>query len=167
MPRLSAGIALYRRRDTGVELLLVHPGGPFWAKKDAGAWSIPKGEYGADENALVAAQREFKEETGFDVPAGQAQQLGEVRYGNKVVKVWAVEGSIDARRITSNTFVMEWPPKSGKQQEFAEVDRAGWFPLHTAKQKLVKGQVVLVDRLSELLDVAADEAGHADQLSLL
>ena len=166
MPKSSAGILLYREKAGSVELLLVHPGGPFWAKKDEGAWSVPKGEY-TDEDAFAAAQREFKEETGFDAPAGSLLELGEVKYGNKVLKVWAVQGGIDARRVAGNTFRMEWPPKSGRQQEFPEVDRAGWFMPADAKRKLVKGQVALIDRLCEQLGVSSESGDSATQMSLL
>jgi len=167
MPKLSAGIALYRTGGSGLEIFLVHPGGPFWAKKDLAAWSFPKGEYGEDEDALAAAKREFREETGFDLPAGDVAELGQVKYSNKVLTVWSLAGSIDARRVKSNTFTMEWPPKTGRTQEFQEVDRAGWFPPAIAKQKLVKGQVELVDRLCEQLDVSADEAENQSQMTLL
>jgi len=167
MPKLSAGIMLYRSGPQGPELFLVHPGGPFWAKKDEGAWSIPKGEYLEGEAALDAAKREFKEETGFDLPAGDTKEVGSVKYNNKIVTAWAVQGSVDARRVNSNTFTMEWPPKTGRKQEFAEVDRAGWFPLAAAKRKLVSGQVELVDRLSEQLGVSADLGDDQTQISLL
>jgi predicted NUDIX family NTP pyrophosphohydrolase len=167
MPKFSAGILLYRKKGEGIEVLLVHPGGPFWAKKDAAAWSLPKGEYLEDEDAFSAAGREFQEETGFELPAGKVLELGKVKYGNKLLSAWAVEGSIDARRIRSNMFVMEWPPKTGKEQEFPEVDRAGWFTSAIAKQKLVKGQVELVDRLCEQLGVSADSGENKTQLSLL
>lgn len=167
MPKLSAGVVLYRHGDRGLEIFLVHPGGPFWAKKDVGAWSIPKGEYAEDEDAFAAAKREFREETGFDVPRGQASELGNVKYGNKILTAWSMEGSLDARRVNSNTFTMEWPPKTGRKQEFPEVDRAGWFPPAIAKQKLVKGQVELVDRLCEQLDVSADEAQNQSQMTFL
>lgn len=167
MPRLSAGIIVYRRKDGNLELFLVHPGGPFWAKKDAASWSIPKGEYSQEEDSFVAARREFHEETGFEAPQDGALPLGEVRYGNKVLTAWALEGSVDARRIQSNTFTMEWPPKSGKTQEFPEVDRAGWFLPSAAKQKLVKGQVQLVDRLCEQLGVSAESSDSGAQMSLL
>lgn len=167
MPKLSAGIVLYRRGDKGLEILLVHPGGPFWAKKDEGAWSIPKGEYGEGDDVLLAARREFREETGFDAPTGEPIELGQVKYGNKVLTAWSLGGSIDARRVKSNTFIMEWPPKTGRKQEFAEVDRAGWFAPAVAKQKLVKGQVELVDRLCEQLDVSADDAENQSQMTLL
>ena len=167
MPKLSAGLVLYRRRDMGVEILLVHPGGPYWARKDAGAWSIPKGEYLEGDDAYLAAQREFKEETGFDAPAGSPTALGDVKYSNKILSAWAVEGSVDARRIRSTMFTMEWPPKTGKSQEFPEVDRAGWFPPAAAKEKLVKGQVELIDRLCEQIGVSADEGEIPSQMSLL
>lgn len=167
MPKLSAGIMLYRRGSNGLEIFLVHPGGPFWAKKDVASWSIPKGEYGDDEDAFTAAKREFHEETGFDLPEGDVVGLGTVKYGNKILAAWSQEGSVDARRVKSNMFTMEWPPKSGRKQDFAEVDRAGWFPPAIAKQKLVKGQVELVDRLCEQLDVSADEAENQSQMTLL
>lgn len=145
----------------------MHPGGPFWAKKDEGAWSVPKGEYDESEEAFMAAQREFKEETGFDAPSPKAFTLGQVKYSNKLLSVWATEGSIDARRISSNTFTMEWPPRSGKKQEFDEVDRAGWFLPADAKRKLVRGQVELVDRLCEQLGVSAESGEDPTQMSLL
>ena len=168
MPKLSSGILLYRYKDKYIEVFLVHPGGPFWAKKDLGAWSLPKGEYASGEDQKQAARREFKEETGFDAPNGAMRELGDVKYSNKIVTVWALEGSVDARRIQSNTFTMEWPPKTGKQQEFAEVDRAGWFSPVQAKQKLVKGQVELIDRLCDMLGVEIDDDGQsAQQMSLL
>lgn len=167
MPKLSAGIVLYRRGDAGVEVFLVHPGGPFWAKKDTASWSIPKGEYAEGDDAFGAAMREFKEETGFQAPSTTRQELGAVKYGNKILTAWAVEGSIDSRRVSSNTFTMEWPPRSGKKQEFPEVDRAGWFAPGIAKQKLVKGQVELVDRLCEQLGASATEGENGAQMSLL
>jgi predicted NUDIX family NTP pyrophosphohydrolase len=167
MPKLSAGIMLYRQGDRGLEIFLVHPGGPFWAKKDVGSWSIPKGEYAEGEDALAAAKREFREETGFDLPKGQVSELGNVKYNNKILSTWFLKGSIDARRVSSNTFTMEWPPKTGRKQEFPEVDRAGWFPPAIAKQKLVKGQVELVDRLCEHIGSSVDEAESQSQMTLL
>jgi predicted NUDIX family NTP pyrophosphohydrolase len=167
MPKLSAGIALYRRSGGKLELLLVHPGGPFWAKKDEGSWSFPKGEYLVGDDPWLAARREFKEETGFEAPEGAHTELGEVKYSNKKLVVWAVEGNIDARRVQSNTFTMEWPPKTGKKQEFPEVDRAGWFTPGYARQKLVKGQVELVDRLCEKLGISTDTDDDSTQLTLL
>jgi predicted NUDIX family NTP pyrophosphohydrolase len=149
----SAGILLYRLTDAGPEVLLVHPGGPFWARKDAGAWSIPKGEHGDDEDAEACARREFEEETGTALPPGALAELGAVRQkGGKVVTAWAAEGDLDPEAIRSNTFEMEWPPRSGRTQAFPEVDRAGWFGLEAAREKLNPGQAPFLDRLRSLLD---------------
>ncbi len=138
---------MYRRVGDAIEILLVHPGGPFWAKKDAGSWSIPKGEYEPDEDPLTAARREFKEETGVDVE-GDCIPLTPIKQkGGKTVYAWAIEGSIDAGAIHSNTFAMEWPPRSGRQAEFPEVDRAGWFKLNEAREKLIPAQVRFIDEL--------------------
>jgi predicted NUDIX family NTP pyrophosphohydrolase len=146
--RRSAGILLYRHGADGPEVLLVHPGGPFWAKKDLGAWSIPKGEYEDGEDARACALREFEEETGASPPAGALVELGEVRQKNgKRVTAWAAEGDLDADAVRSNTFTMQWPPKSGRMQEFPEIDRAGWFGAHEARAKLIPAQVAFVDRL--------------------
>ena len=150
MPRRSAGILLYRR-DPDPQVLLGHMGGPFWARKDDGAWSIPKGEYGDDEEPLAAARREFEEELGSPVPAASLTPLGELRAGSKVLTVWAGEGDLDADAIVSGTFPLEWPPRSGRVQHFPEVDRAAWFALDEARAKLVKGQVPYLDRLAALL----------------
>lgn len=151
MPRQSAGLLMYRWRAGALEVLLVHPGGPFWAKKDLGAWSIPKGEHDADEDPLAAARREFAEETGR-VAEGTFVDLSPIRQkGGKVVRAFALEGDLDPQTIKSNTFVMEWPPRSGRQQTFPEVDRAGWFPLEEARRKLVAGQSGLVEELERLL----------------
>jgi predicted NUDIX family NTP pyrophosphohydrolase len=147
MPKLSAGLLVYRCRPSGVELLLVHPGGPFWAKKDTATWSVPKGLADEGESLFAAAQREFTEETGFMPPQVKSIDLGYVTYGNKKVFIWAVEGDFNADAMTSATTTIEWPPKSGNQQTFAECDKAGWFNAAAARQKLVKGQVPLVDRL--------------------
>jgi len=148
MARRSAGILLYRRRGDGVEVLLVHPGGPLWARRDAGAWSIPKGEYGDGEDPVAVALREFQEETGQPPPEGALVPLGEVRQrGGKVVTAFAVAGDLDPAAITSNTFTLEWPPRSGVRREFPEVDRAGWFDPATAREKLPAAQAELVDRL--------------------
>lgn len=137
---------MYRRRESGIEVLLVHPGGPFWRKKDGGAWSIPKGEYQADEDALAAAKREFAEELGSH-PKGVFLPLEEIRQaGGKFVIAWAVEGDLDTPKIRSNTFSMEWPPRSGKMQAFPEVDRAEWFPIETARLKILKSQAGLLDQ---------------------
>ena len=149
MPKLSAGLLPFRRVQGQVEVFLVHPGGPFWAKKDGGAWSLPKGEYTQSEDALDAAKREFTEETGFTAE-GPFIPLGEVKQpGGKRVTVWAVEHNFDPSAIRSNSFPMEWPPKSGKLREFPEVDRADWFSLPQAKIKILKGQVPLLERLSK------------------
>ena len=148
MARRSAGLLLYRRRDGAVELLLVHPGGPLWARRDAGAWSIPKGEVGEGEDPRAVALREFEEETGHPTPRGELVALGEVRQrGGKLVTAWAAAGDLDPAAITSNTFTLEWPPRSGRRREFPEVDRAGWFDPVTAREKLLAAQAELVDRL--------------------
>jgi predicted NUDIX family NTP pyrophosphohydrolase len=151
MAKISAGLLLYRRREAGIEVLLVHPGGPFWGKKDAGAWSIPKGEAAAGEDLLAAARREFHEETGLGV-AGDFRALDPVRQaGGKHVHAWALEADCDADAIRSNTFEMEWPPSSGRTQAFPEVDRAAWLDLSTARVELTKGQLPLLDQLKRLL----------------
>ncbi len=151
MPRKSAGILMYRRERDGLRLLLVHMGGPFWAKKDLGAWSIPKGEYGEGEDPLVVAKREFQEELGRE-PTGEFLDLGEVvQPGRKIVHAWAVEGDFDVRRLVSNTFELEWPPKSGRRQSFPEVDRAEWFTLAEARNRILAGQRRLIDRLAARL----------------
>jgi predicted NUDIX family NTP pyrophosphohydrolase len=152
VPKLSAGLLVSRRTDGGPQVLLVHPGGPFWAKKDEGAWSIPKGEYGSDEDPLEVARREFEEEVGQAPPEGAAVWLGELRQpSGKVVSAWTIEGDLDVSDVRSNTFEMEWPPRSGRTQEFPEVDRAGWFGFDEARRKLLRGQVGFLDRLEELL----------------
>ena len=155
MPRRSAGILLYRREPDGtVAVLLGHMGGPFWARRDDGAWSIPKGEYADGEDPLAVAHREFEEELGSPVPAAEVVPLGELRAGGKVLTVWAAEGDLDADATTSNTFELEWPPRSGRVQEFPEIDRAAWVPVDVARTKLVKGQVPLLDRLLAVLGAA-------------
>lgn len=153
MPRQSAGLLPYRFSPERVlEVFLVHPGGPFWAGRDDGVWSIAKGEYEPDEAPEAAANREFAEELGADPPTGTGIELGELRQpGGKRVRAWAVEGQVDAENIVSNHFEMEWPPRSGKTASWPEVDRAAWMPVATAKQKLLKGQVAFVDRLVERL----------------
>jgi predicted NUDIX family NTP pyrophosphohydrolase len=148
----SAGIVLYRDSGERLEVLLVHPGGPIWARRDLGAWSIPKGEYEDDEEPLTAARREFAEELGWPAPGGEALDLGEVRLkSGKRVRAWAIAGDLDTGRIRSNEFAMEWPPRSGKLREFPEVDRAQWFGLDEARAKLNPAQVALVDRLQASL----------------
>jgi predicted NUDIX family NTP pyrophosphohydrolase len=154
MPRKSAGILLYRFQKDGVEVFLVHPGGPFWVNKDLGSWSVPKGEYNDDEDALKAAQREFQEETGLSIQ-GNFIELGEVRQpSGKRVMVWALENDQEVENIRSNTFQLEWPPKSGKMQEFPEVDRGGWFSITEARQKILKGQFPFLDKLEEKIKTA-------------
>jgi predicted NUDIX family NTP pyrophosphohydrolase len=138
---------MYRRKETGAEVFLVHPGGPFWAKKDAGAWSIPKGEIAGGEDPLVAAKREFEEETGFR-PEGEFVELGEIRQGGgKVVSAWAVEGDFDPATLVSNACEIEWPPRSGRKMEIPEVDRGEWFSAEVAKEKILKGQAPLLELL--------------------
>jgi len=142
---------LYRLSGDGLEVFLVHPGGPFWAKKDEGAWSVPKGLFEDDENPLEAAKREFREETGFDI-SGDFMALTPLKQpSGKVVHVWTVEGNIDAASIKSNMFSMEWPPRSGNQQEFPEVDRGGWFTIAQAQVKLLPGQRGFLDELQRKL----------------
>jgi predicted NUDIX family NTP pyrophosphohydrolase len=148
----SAGILLYRLAGGAPEVLLVHPGGPYWARKDAGSWSIPKGEYEDGEDPQACALREFEEETGTRLPQGELAELGSVKQkGGKVVTAWAAEGDLDADSVTSNTFTMEWPPRSGRTAEFPEIDRAGWFDIATAREKLVPAQTEFLDRLVERL----------------
>ncbi len=151
MPERSAGLLMYRRRGGRLEVFLVHPGGPLWAKKDEGAWSVPKGLYEEGEDPLEAARREFTEETGFPV-TGELLPLGMVKMkSGKTVAAWAFEGDADPAALESNTFEMEWPPRSGRIQKFPEVDRGAWFPLEEARVKIVKGQRPLLDRLEEAL----------------
>jgi predicted NUDIX family NTP pyrophosphohydrolase len=148
----SAGILLYRLVTGTPEVLLVHPGGPYWARKDAGAWSIPKGEYDDGEDPRSCALREFEEETGTRLPPGELAELGSVKQkGGKQVIAWAAEGDLDADAVTSNTFTMEWPPRSGRTAEFPEIDRAGWFEIETAREKLLPAQTEFLDRLVERL----------------
>ncbi len=142
---------MYRRRDDRVEVLLAHPGGPFWAKKDLGAWTIPKGELDSDEDPLLAAKREFEEETGV-VPDGDFLTLGELKQaGGKIVTAWAVEGDCDSSQLKSNTFSMEWPPRSGRMAEFPEVDRWEWFSIEEAEQRILAGQKVFLERLVAMI----------------
>jgi predicted NUDIX family NTP pyrophosphohydrolase len=151
MPQRSAGILLYRNRGGTIEVLLVHPGGPFWARKDDGAWSIPKGEYSSDEDGLAAARREFAEETGTRVD-GEAIALGAFRQSSaKTVDAWAIEGDFDPATLKSNTFTLEWPPRSGKTREVPEVDRAQWFTPEEAARKLLKGQRPVLEALLRAL----------------
>ena len=152
MAKRSAGILLYRVGPGGPEVLLVHPGGPFWARRDAGVWSIPKGEYHDGDDPRACALREFEEETGTALPPGELIDLGSVtQRSGKVVSAWAAEGDLDAESIRSNTFTMEWPPRSGRTAEFPEVDRAAWLGIDAAREKLVAAQAELLDRLLERL----------------
>jgi predicted NUDIX family NTP pyrophosphohydrolase len=147
----SAGILLFRRGGGPIEVLLAHPGGPFWKNKDEGAWSIPKGEYGDDEDPLTAARREFAEETGLTL-RGHFMPLGQIRQrGGKLVTAWALEHDFDPAKLGSNTFSMPWPPGSGKLQEFPEIDRAEWFPLEIARRKILPGQAEILDGLAQYL----------------
>lgn len=153
MPKRSAGLLVHRSVDAATEVLLVHPGGPYWAKRDDGAWSLPKGEYARGDDPFDVAIREFREELGVDPPmTREATYLGELRQpGGKLVRAWAVAGDLDVRSVRSNTFRMEWPPRSGITREFPEVDRAGWFDLEVARRKLTRGQVGFIDRLAGLV----------------
>jgi predicted NUDIX family NTP pyrophosphohydrolase len=151
MAKTSAGLLLYRWREGRLEVFLVHPGGPFWARKDQGAWSIPKGEFTAGEDPLLAARREVEEETGL-VPDGAFVALSPLRQaGGKIVHAFALEGDCDPTAIRSNSFTIEWPPRSGQRREFPEVDRAAWFALAEAKRKILKSQLGLLEQLVELL----------------
>ena len=152
MPKSSAGLLLYRVRNVALEVLLVHPGGPFWAGKDSGAWTIPKGEVEAAEDQLAAARREFQEELGFS-PRGEFIPLGTItQKAGKVVWAWALEGDCDPAGIKSNSFTIEWPPRSGKQQAFPEVDRAAFFGIDEAKRKINPAQVELLSRLQGIVE---------------
>ena len=154
MPKQSAGLLVYRVRGTALEVFLVHPGGPFWAGKDAGAWSIPKGEFAPEEDPLDAARREFTEETGV-VANGPFAALGTIRQsGGKTIHAFLAAADFDAATIVSNTFQLEWPPRSGRLAEFPEVDRAGWFPLEAAAQKINAAQAELLTRMRGVLNEA-------------
>jgi predicted NUDIX family NTP pyrophosphohydrolase len=150
VPKQAAGILLYRRGRTGLEVLLAHPGGPLWARKDAGAWTLPKGQFTEGELPLNAAKREFEEEMGSP-PTGDFQPLGTIKQpSGKIIHAWAAEADFDARTVKSNLFSMEWPPKSGRMGEFPEVDRAGWFSIEEARHKIIKGQAPFLERLLEI-----------------
>jgi predicted NUDIX family NTP pyrophosphohydrolase len=150
--KTSAGLLLYRKQRGDLEVFLVHPGGPFWAKKDMGAWSLPKGEFADGDDPLQAARREFTEETGFVID-GQFRALEPVKQsGGKVVYAWAVEADCDAAKARSNFFSIEWPPKSGRMQQFPEVDRAEWFALAEARKRIIKAQIGFLDQLTSVLN---------------
>jgi predicted NUDIX family NTP pyrophosphohydrolase len=152
LPKRSAGLLIYRHGERGLEVFLVHSGGPLWAKKDRDAWSIPKGEYGEDEQPLAAAQREFKEETGFELESGVFLSLGDIRQaGGKIVSVWAHEGDFDPRTLMSNRCTIEWPPRSGRMVEIPEVDRGGWFTLEEARDRILASQRPVLSSLAQTL----------------
>jgi predicted NUDIX family NTP pyrophosphohydrolase len=152
MPKTAAGLLLYRRRSLGVEVLLAHPGGPFWARKDLGAWTIPKGEIDPGEDPVSAARREFREEIGLDVTA-PVEPLGQIKQpGGKIVLIWTAEGDFDPARLASNTFEMEWPKGSGHMRIFPEVDRAAWFDLGEARRRILPGQAPFLEALVASLD---------------
>ena len=152
MPKRSAGLLMYRRRNGQVEVFLVHPGGPFWAKKDLGAWSICKGEYAESELPLEAAKREFHEETGFTAQ-GSFLELGVVQQASgKIVSAWAFEGDCDPGKLVSNHCQVEWPPRSGRMIKIPEVDRGGWFSIEAARERILKAQEPFLDRLSQMLN---------------
>ncbi len=156
MRKQSSGLLVYRRKGDGLEVLLVHPGGPFFARKDV--WGIPKGESEPEEDPLSAAYREFEEEIGQKPPTGDAIELGEVkRSDGKVIKAWAIEGDIEARIVSSSLFDLEWPPRSGKIQQFPEVDDAKWFDIGQISGKLHKGQEIFIQRLADNLNIKADK----------
>lgn len=158
----SNGILLFRFRNERLEVMLVHPGGPIWSKKDHGVWSIPKGLPEKDEKPLETAKREFKEETGFEVDGGFID-LGELtQYSKKIVHVWALEKDLDVKSVVSNTFTFEWPKNSGKVHEYPEVDKAGWFDIELAKKKILKGQIGFIDRLIGILNYSQKE-NHSDK----
>lgn len=151
MPKHSAGILVYRRPAGRLQVLLVHPGGPFWRNKDNAAWSIPKGEFAVDEDPLTAARREVHEETGLDIDGDFAALAPRRQPNGKIIHVWVIEGDCDPAAVRSNAFAMEWPPRSGQIQEFPEVDRAAWFDLATAREKVQRGQIGFLDELEERL----------------
>jgi predicted NUDIX family NTP pyrophosphohydrolase len=165
MKKQSAGVLLYRETGQDFEVMLVHPGGPFWAKKDTGVWSIPKGEFKEGEEPLAAARREFAEELGHPIPEGRLVPLGTVQQASgKVIHAWALQADFDETNIQSNSITIQWPPRSGHQQEFPEVDRASWFSLITGRQKLAKGQRPLLDALTTYLGaIFLDEGSTKDQ----
>jgi predicted NUDIX family NTP pyrophosphohydrolase len=153
VPKQAAGILLFRRGAAGLQVLLAHPGGPLWSRKDYGAWTLPKGQFTDGELPLDAAKREFEEEMGA-APAGDFTPLGTVKQpSGKVIHAWAAESDFDAAGVKSNLFSMEWPPKSGRMAEFPEVDRAAWFSIAEARHRIIKGQAPFLDRLLALLEV--------------
>jgi len=167
MPKQSGGIVLYRKAGVGYEVLLVHPGGPYWAKKDLRAWSIPKGEFDLNEEPLVAAKREFEEEVGTSPPAGDYAPLGEFKQpSGKIVHAFTLEFDFNLENFSGNMLEIEWPPKSGKKQEFPENDRAAWVSLAQAREKVVKGQVQVIESLAVKLGKKLEATGLEPQTSL-
>jgi predicted NUDIX family NTP pyrophosphohydrolase len=149
--KLSAGLLVYKYHNDKLKVLLVHPGGPFWAKKDMASWSIPKGEYTEDEEPLAVAYREFKEETGQETPRGKPLELGSIKQpSGKLITTWAIKGDIDVSNVESNYFEVEWPPRSSQIQKFPEIDKAEWFDLETARQKILPGQKSFLEKLATL-----------------
>jgi predicted NUDIX family NTP pyrophosphohydrolase len=161
MAKQSAGLIMYRLREQGIEVLLVHPGGPFWTRRDLGAWTIPKGLTEPGEDDFSAAKREFMEETGLS-PIAPFLELPEVKQSSKRVKAWAFEGNCDPTQVKSNMFQLEWPPRSGKIQEFPEVDRAAWFTLEEAKRHIIKAQLPLLTALEKELERSSQEHASPD-----
>jgi predicted NUDIX family NTP pyrophosphohydrolase len=165
MSKKSAGLLLFRETSGHLEVLLAHPGGPFWSKKDEGAWSIPKGEFEEGEDPLEAAKREFEEEMGSPMQ-GEAVPLGQLKQpSGKIIYAWAVRGDFNPDLLKSNTFPLEWPPKSGRIQEFPEVDRAGWFPIETARQKIIKGQSGFLEQLQEVVGKSSVQIRQTPKIS--
>jgi predicted NUDIX family NTP pyrophosphohydrolase len=168
--KFSAGILVYRKVDGKVEVLIAHPGGPFFTKKDEGFWSLPKGLVDENEEAFAAAKREFEEEIGQPTPESEYINLGQIkRSDGKIIAAWAVEGEVDTYKVKSNTFEIEWPPKSSKRQQFPEIDKAEWFSLENAVPKLQLAQVVFLERLAEALNIEfhSNEAAEQNQQQLL
>jgi predicted NUDIX family NTP pyrophosphohydrolase len=156
MSEHSAGILLFRFKNKKLEVMLVHPGGPFWGKKDEGVWSIPKGLFEKNESPLDVAKREFKEETGYEID-GEFIELGELQQpSRKIVHTWALEKDIDENKVVSNTFMLEWPKNSGRIQEYPEIDKAGWFGLEEARVKILRGQVSFLNRLMEIINYSPE-----------
>jgi predicted NUDIX family NTP pyrophosphohydrolase len=164
--KLSAGLLIYRRNTAKTEVLLVHPGGPFWAKKDEGAWSVPKGEYEDGEPPQLAARREFEEELGIPAPKGELIDLGQINRNGKLISAWAVADDPDISQIKSNTIFIDWPPRSGKQLEVPEVDRAEWVEISQAPAKMHKGQNIFIERLAEALNIRLEPGQSLTQSSL-
>lgn len=167
MKKHSAGLLVYRKNGEAIEVLLVHPGGPFWSKKDLGVWSIPKGEYEEGKDPLETAKREFGEELGKDAPKSNFVELGEVEQRNrKIVIAWAVEGDLNATKVKSNTFEVEWPPRSGRIQQFPEIDRAEWYTLDEAAKKLFSTQTIFLGRLADKLNLKFEPEEEPQQAKL-